>query len=60
MPENTPSSSGNLPAPLQNDLVKKLVWSGVLATVSAIAAIAARKAAEQVWIRVFGEEPPVH
>jgi hypothetical protein len=45
---------------LQNDLVKKLVWSGVLATVSAIAAIAARKAAEQVWIRVFGEEPPVH
>ena len=43
---------------MQNDLVKKLVWSGVMATVSAIAAIAARKAAEQIWIKVFNEHPP--
>jgi hypothetical protein len=44
---------------LQNDLVKKLVWSGVLATVGAIAAIASRKAAEQIWIRLFNEPPPI-
>ncbi len=43
---------------MQNDLVKKLVWSGVMAGVSALAAIAARKAAEQIWIRVFNEPPP--
>lgn len=44
---------------MQNDMVKKLVYSGILAGVSAIAAIAARKIAEQIWIRVFNEEPPV-
>lgn len=43
---------------MQNDLVKKLVWSGVMAGVSALAAIAARKAAEQIWVRVFNEPPP--
>lgn len=43
---------------MQNDMVKKLVWSGVMAGVSALAAIAARKVAEQVWIRVFDEPPP--
>lgn len=60
MTETTSTSSERLPAPMQNDLVKKLVWSGVMATVSAIAAIAARKAAEQIWIRIFDEEPPIH
>jgi hypothetical protein len=59
MTETNTSSSARLPVPLQNDLVKKLVWSGVMATVSAIAAIAARKGAEQLWIRLFGEEPPL-
>ncbi|MGB0872960.1 MAG: hypothetical protein ACPGWS_02075 [Solirubrobacterales bacterium] len=47
-----------MPAAMQNDLVKKLVWSGVMAGVSALAAIAARKAAEQIWVRVFNEPPP--
>jgi len=49
----------NLPAPLQNDLVKKLVWSGVMAGVSALAAIAGRKAAEQIWTKLFNEAPPI-
>jgi hypothetical protein len=44
---------------VHNDLVKKLMWSGVLAGVSALAAIAARKAAEQIWVRLFNEPPPV-
>ncbi|MBI2692227.1 MAG: hypothetical protein HYX29_09835 [Solirubrobacterales bacterium] len=57
---STPSASNErLPAPMQNDMVKKLVYSGVLAGVSAIAAIAARKITEQIWIRVFNEEPPI-
>lgn len=62
MADPTATSSAaqdRLPAVMQNDLVKKLVWSGVLAGVSALAAIAARKAAEQIWIRVFNEQPPV-
>jgi hypothetical protein len=49
----------NLPAPLQNDLVKKLVWTGVMAGVSALAAITARKLAEQVWMKIFNEAPPI-
>ncbi len=48
-----------LPAVVQNDMVKKLIWSGVMAAVSALAAIAARKAAEQIWVRVFDEGPPI-
>jgi hypothetical protein len=44
---------------MENDLVKKLMWSGLVTLVSALSAIAARKGAEQVWIRVMGEEPPV-
>ncbi len=44
---------------MQNDIVKKLVWSGVLASVGAIAAIASRKVAEQIWIRIFNEPPPI-
>jgi hypothetical protein len=56
------SSSGvpadRLPAVVQHDLVKRLIWSGVMAGVSALAAIAASKLAEQIWTRVFGEEPP--
>lgn len=47
-----------LPAVVQNDLVKKLIWSGVMAGVSALAAIAASKLAEQLWRRIFDEDPP--
>ncbi len=47
-----------LPAVVQNDLVKKLIWSGVTAAVSALAAIAAAKLADQIWRRVFDEDPP--
>jgi hypothetical protein len=56
----TSASNERLPAVMQNDVVKKLVWSGIMAGVGAIAAIAARKVAEQIWIRVFDEEPPVY
>lgn len=59
MSETTNPTNPNLPAPLHNDLVQKLVWSGLMALVSAVAAIAARKAAEQIWTRVFGQGPPI-
>lgn len=59
MSETTNPTSKNLPAPLHNDIVQKLAWSGLLALFGAIAAIAARKTAEQVWTRVFGQGPPI-
>jgi hypothetical protein len=43
---------------MENDMVKRLMWSGLLAGASALATIAATRAAAIVWRRVFDEEPP--
>ncbi|HEY5053836.1 MAG TPA: hypothetical protein VII45_10555 [Solirubrobacterales bacterium] len=43
---------------MDNEIVKRLVWSGVLAASSALASIAATRIAAIVWRRVFNEEPP--
>jgi hypothetical protein len=43
---------------MDNDLVKRLMWSGLLAASSALASIAASRLAALVWKRVFEEEPP--
>jgi len=43
---------------MENDLVKRMMWSGLMAGVSALASIVAARIAAQVWRRVFGEEPP--
>ena len=41
-----------------NDLVKRLMWSGLVAGVGALAAIAANRVATSIWKRVFDEDPP--
>jgi hypothetical protein len=43
---------------MENEIVKRLVWSGVLAASSALASIAAARLAAILWRRVFNEEPP--
>jgi hypothetical protein len=43
---------------MDNDIVKRLAWSGLLAASSALASIVAAKVAALVWRRVFEEEPP--
>jgi len=43
---------------MDNDIVKRLAWSGLLAASSALASIVAAKVAGLVWRRVFEEEPP--
>jgi hypothetical protein len=47
------------PAPMQNQLVKQLMWSGLLAGVGALTTIVANRVAEMIWMRVFKEDPPV-
>jgi hypothetical protein len=42
----------------ESDLVKRLVWSGLLAGIGAIASIATQRIATMIWVRAFGEEPP--
>jgi len=39
-------------------MVKRLVWSGLLAGLGALASIATTKLAATIWRRAFGEEPP--
>ena len=41
-----------------NDLVKRLVWSALLAGIGALASILTTRAAALVYRRVYGEDPP--
>ena len=43
---------------MQNELVKRLVWSGLLAGLGALATIATTRLATVIWVKVFGEDPP--
>ena len=47
-----------LPAMMENDMVKRLVWSGLLAALGAVASIAVARGATMIWMRAFGEDPP--
>jgi hypothetical protein len=42
----------------ENDMFKRLLWSGLIAGLGAVASIAANRAAATVWRRLFDEEPP--
>ena len=45
-------------AAMDNELTKRLLWSGLLAGLGALASIATTKVASLIWRRVFGEDPP--
>jgi hypothetical protein len=47
-----------MPPVKDSPLVKRLLWSGLLAGVGAIATLASQRVAGMIWMRVFGEEPP--
>jgi hypothetical protein len=43
---------------MSNDMTKRLLWSGLLAGLGALASIATTRAAALIWRRAFGEDPP--
>jgi hypothetical protein len=43
---------------VDNDIAKRLVWSGLLAASGALASIAATRLAALVWRRIYNEDPP--
>jgi hypothetical protein len=43
---------------VDNDLAKRLVWSGLLAASGALASIVAARLAGFVFRRIYGEDPP--
>jgi hypothetical protein len=47
-----------MPPMTESPLVKRLIWSGLLAGIGALASIASTRVAALIWVRVFGEEPP--
>jgi hypothetical protein len=43
---------------VENDILRRLLWTGLVAGLSALATVAANRVAAVIWGRVFGEEPP--
>jgi hypothetical protein len=43
---------------MDNELAKRLAWSGLLAGLGALASIATTRIAAMIWRRAFGEDPP--
>ncbi len=41
-----------------NDMVKRLMYSALLAGLGALASIATTRVAHLIWTRVFDEDPP--
>jgi len=44
--------------PMDNDLVKRLMWTGLLAGTGALVSILANRLATIIWVRLFDEDPP--
>jgi hypothetical protein len=42
----------------ESPLVKRLMWSGLLAGMGALASVVTTRLAALIWKRAFGEEPP--
>jgi len=43
---------------MENDIVRRLLWAGLMAATGALATVAANRLAAAIWVRVFGEDPP--
>jgi hypothetical protein len=43
---------------METDLHKRLMWSGLLAGLGALASVATTRVAAMIWRRAFGEDPP--
>ena len=41
-----------------NEMVKRLLWAGLLAGLGSLATIVTSKLANLIWQRAFGEDPP--
>ena len=44
--------------PMDNDLAKRLMWTGLLAGTGAVVSIVANRLATIIWVRLFDEDPP--
>jgi hypothetical protein len=42
----------------QNELIKRLYWSGLLAGLGAVASVATTRLAAVIWRKIYDEDPP--
>ncbi len=43
---------------MENEIVKRLMWSGLVAASGALASVVATRLAALLWRRLFDEDPP--
>lgn len=43
---------------MENEVVRRLMWAGLVAATGALATVVANRLATMIWMRVFGEDPP--
>jgi hypothetical protein len=43
---------------VDNEIVKRLMWTGLVAASGALASVVAMRVSAAIWVRVFGEDPP--
>ena len=43
---------------MDNEIVKRLMWTGLVAGTGALASVVAMRASSLIWRRIFGEDPP--
>ncbi len=43
---------------MDNEIVKRLLWAGLLAGTGALATVVATRISAVIWQRVFNEDPP--
>ena len=43
---------------MDNDIVRRLIWTGLLAGTGALASVAAARVSALIYRRIFDEDPP--
>ena len=43
---------------MENELMKRVMWSGMLTAIGALASLITQRTAAHLWRRMFDEEPP--
>jgi len=44
---------------MENEIVRRLVWTGLLTGLGALASVVVQRLATVIWVRVFDDEPPI-
>ena len=43
---------------MESEILRRLIWAGLLAATGALATVTAHRVSEAIWRQVFKEDPP--